>query len=225
MSKVKNVAAVIVILGILALLFTSTSINIPVLNDIGKYINIPSFNLPIGTTPNGNPFPFSLQSSYSLLNSQTFTAQSSNVILVGANFASLQIGDSYYQPESGISAQIYNFNGQTQFNYGTISLSGQADSATIGTTGINPSTAGQKLKISAQFTAANYTISGLSKQPLTLQSIYGELTKMGASSASQDLVNESLKINGFQGAVQLSGNYLITGVAVSIQGNTFSWTG
>ncbi len=224
MSKIKIIAAIVVILGILVLLFGSTTLNLPVIGDIGKYLNLPSFIPLFNPTPSGNAFSFSLSTLSNSLDGQTLTAQNSNIVLLGTNFITLQVGDSSYQPGNGATVQIYNFNGQAQFSYGTVILNGQADSVVLNSVSIS-STSGQKLKIISQFSTANYTISSLSKQPLVLQNVYGTLKKTSGSSATEDLQNESLRIDGFQGDVGLSGNYLITGSAVSIKGQTFSWTG
>lgn len=236
MVKWKLVLAAVVIIAILGLIFTTpasqkiTDITGFDLNNLNDFVNpgkiLSGLTILLNPLPSGNYFTFILTSDRTIMYGKSFDVENASIILAGNFVTDVFVGETVYDVSSNQgSVSIENFKGTVDFtSFGTIIVSGKATGVSVNN-GITVRPSSRDFSIKVEINPSEYFVAPIVQNSLKFTSVSGKLERTDQKSGLQELKNEDIEIIPFIGNVKLSGEIQISGVAKSIKGKTFSWTG
>ena len=219
-ASTKIAIAIIVVVGIVALLFYSPDEGIA---SIGK-INAPDIGLP--NILGGNDVPegslsFILTSDKNLL-SNRLDLKNATVSIDGVHEDDTVLGDVVLDNKGERDALDFEgFDGRIIILSNTLSVDGSATSTTSGDTKIKPKS--NTFSVQAELEPESFTIGPLDISDLELIGISGNIESIGKEKGSINLADSDLEISNFKGILRFDGDsYKLTGSAREIQGASFT---
>lgn len=217
--KVKLILFAIISVAILFLLFSplksELSISVPEISKITGFI--PFFS----SEEESNYFSFYINSSSQILQGMNIELANSEAFVKG-KVVNLRIDESSVENER-VELDLKDFTGKIYFVDRFIGLEGKTKSLVINNLTFKSE---KEIKVVGRIFSDEFSVNRIVKDSLTLKNLYGRIFKVSAPEASQTLLNSTLEIKGFVGRISYNGKfYLLRGIALNINSETFSWRG